>query len=169
VKTEKGEALDFVQEKKEDDADFGVDLATPLKKDESATIMITYSGKNIVINEDNGRYYPTAREDWFPNSRQGLGDYATYHMLFHVPKGLQLVATGTKVSEKTEGKITTTVWKTDVPLPAVGCLRYFRHERGKGGRQNGQQFDYRHLRQHFFGERRGYDQCSINAFRAGSG
>ena len=138
VETEKGEALDFVQEKKEDDADFGVVLATPLKKDESATVMITYSGKNIVINEDNGRYYPTAREDWFPNSRQGLGDYATYHMLFHVPKGLQLVATGTKVSEKTEGKITTTVWKTDVPLPVVGfALGIFDTKEAKVGGKTG--------------------------------
>jgi len=51
---------------------------------------------------------------------QGLGDYATYHMLFHVPKGLQLIATGTKVNENTDGKITTSEWKTDVPLPVVG-------------------------------------------------
>ena len=41
-------------------------------------------------------------------------------MTFHVPKGLQLIATGTKVSESTEDKITTTEWKTDVPLPVVG-------------------------------------------------
>jgi hypothetical protein len=120
VETEKGEALDFVQEKKQDDADFGVVLAAPLKKDETATVKITYGGKDIVIHESNDSYYPTAREDWFPNSRQGFGDYARYHMLFHVPKGLQLIATGTKVSEKTEGKITTTEWKTDVPLPVVG-------------------------------------------------
>ena len=120
VENGKGESLDFVQEKKEDDPDFGVVLAAPLKKGETATLKITYGGKNIVINEDNGSYYPTAREDWFPNSGQGFGDYATYHMLFHVPKDLQLIATGTKVSEKTEGKITTTEWKTDVPLPVVG-------------------------------------------------
>jgi hypothetical protein len=49
-----------------------------------------------------------------------MGDYATYHMLFHISKGLQLVATGTKISEKTDGKITTTEWKTDVPLAMVG-------------------------------------------------
>ena len=41
-------------------------------------------------------------------------------MLFHVPKGLQLIATGTKVSDKTDGKVTTTEWKTDVPLAVVG-------------------------------------------------
>ena len=69
-------------------------LAAPLKKGETATVKITYSGKEVVFNMGQGNYYPTAREDWYPNSSQGLGDYATYRMLFHVPKGLQLVATG---------------------------------------------------------------------------
>lgn len=41
-------------------------------------------------------------------------------MAFHVPKGLELIATGTKVGESTDGKITTTEWKTDVPLSVVG-------------------------------------------------
>jgi aminopeptidase N len=41
-------------------------------------------------------------------------------MLFHVPKGLEVIATGTKQSEKTDGKTTTTEWKTEVPLAVVG-------------------------------------------------
>ena len=41
-------------------------------------------------------------------------------MTFHVPKGLQLIATGTKETDRTDGKITTTEWKTDVPLAVVG-------------------------------------------------
>jgi len=120
AETEKGEPLDFVQEKKEEDADFGVVLASPLKKGDSVTLRLTYSGKDVVIDEGNANYYPVARENWYPNSASGMGDYATYHMLFHISKGLQLVATGTKISEKTDGKITTTEWKTDVPLAMVG-------------------------------------------------
>ncbi len=122
VETEKGEALDFVQEKKDEDADFGVVLAAPLKKGESTTIRIAYAGKDVVKNEGGMNYYPVrnARESWYPNASVGFGDYASYHMLFHVPKGLQLIATGTKISEKTEDKITTSEWKTDVPLPVVG-------------------------------------------------
>jgi hypothetical protein len=115
-----GEALDFVQEKKDEDPDFGVVLAQPLKKGETATLKITYAGKDVVINEGAGNYYPIAREDWYPNSGQGFGDYATYRMLFHIPKGLQLIATGTKVSESTDGGITTSEWKTEVPLPVAG-------------------------------------------------
>jgi hypothetical protein len=120
VTTDTGEALDFVQEKKEDDAEFGVVLSRPLKKGETATIKITYGGKDVVINEGQGNYYPVAREDWFPNAGQGFGNYATYSLTFHVPKGLELIGTGTKTSEESTGKVTTTTWKTDVPLPVVG-------------------------------------------------
>jgi hypothetical protein len=120
VETEKGESLDFVQEDKSEDSDFGVVLATPLKKGETATVKITYGGKDVVFNEGHGNYYPTARENWYPNSSQGLGDYANYRMLFHVPKGLQLIATGTKVSESINGGIATSEWKTEAPLAVVG-------------------------------------------------
>ena len=120
VDTKEGASLDFVQEKKDQDADFGVVLAKPLKKSESTTLRITYAGKKVVMDEGNANYHPIARQSWYPNASQGLGDYTTYHMLFHVPKGLQLIATGTKVSESTKGKITTTEWKTDVPLAVVG-------------------------------------------------
>jgi len=116
----KGEPLDFVQEKKEDDPDFGVVLAKALTKGESVTLRITYGGKDVVMDEGGANYYPVARESWYPNASSGLGNYATYNMLFHVPKGLELLATGTKVSESTDGKVTTTEWKTDVPLAVVG-------------------------------------------------
>ncbi len=113
-------ALDWVQENKDLDPDFGVILGAPLKKGETTTIKIAYGGKDVVLNEGGNNYYPVAREDWFPNSSQGFGDYSTYHMFFHVPKGLQLIATGTLVNQSNEGKITTTEWKTETPLPVVG-------------------------------------------------
>jgi hypothetical protein len=120
VETDKGEPLDYVQEKKGEDAAFGVVLAKPLRMGESATIRVTYGGKDVVQNEGGSNYYPIARQSWYPNSAHGLGDYATYHMLFHVPRGLNLIATGTKVREINEGKMTISEWKTDVPLAVVG-------------------------------------------------
>jgi hypothetical protein len=128
----KGESLDFVQERKEYDPDFGVVLAKPMNKGESVTLRITYGGKDVVMNEGGANYYPVARESWYPNASSGLGNYATYHMLFHVPKGLELLATGTKVSESTDGKTATTEWKTDVPLAVVGFnLGKFTMKEGK--------------------------------------
>jgi hypothetical protein len=120
VETDKGEPLDFVQEKKEEDPDFGVVLAQPLKKGEIAKLKITYGGKDVVFNEGGGNYYPYAREDWFPSDSEDLGDSATFHMFFHVPKGLQLIATGTKVRESTDGNITTTEWNADTSVSVVG-------------------------------------------------
>ncbi|MGP8250979.1 MAG: M1 family metallopeptidase [Terracidiphilus sp.] len=120
VETDKGDALDFVQEEKDQDPDFGVVLGAPLKKGDTAKVRITYGGKNVVMNMGNGNYYPVARENWYPSSNQGLGDYDVYQMKFHVPKGLQLIATGTKMNESNEGKYTTTEWKTETPLPVVG-------------------------------------------------
>jgi hypothetical protein len=120
VEDEAGHPLDFVQEKKDEDSDFAVVLPRALTKGESATVRIAYGGKDVVENEGNANYYPVARETWYPNAARGLGDYATYEMTFHVPKGLELIATGTKTGESTDGKITTSTWKTDVPLPVVG-------------------------------------------------
>jgi hypothetical protein len=120
VETDKGVPLDFVQEKKEEDADFGVMLPAPLKKGDSITVRVAYGGKDVVANEGGANYYPVGRESWYPNAARGLGDYATYHMTFHVPKGLDLIATGTKVRESTDGKVTSTEWQTDVPLAVVG-------------------------------------------------
>ena len=120
VQTAQGVPLDYVQEKKEDDPDFGVVLPHPLKNAETISLKIAYAGKEVVQNEGNANYYPIAREDWYPNAAQGLGNYASYHMVFHVPKGLDLIATGSKVNESTDGKVTTSEWKTDVPLPVAG-------------------------------------------------
>ena len=109
-----------MQEDKTLDPDLGIILAAPLKKGETTTFKITYGGRDVVFNEGGNNYYPVAREDWYPNSSQGLGDYSTYHMLFHVPKGLELIATGTRISQTNEGKLTISEWKTETPLPVVG-------------------------------------------------
>jgi hypothetical protein len=120
AETMTGEQLDFVQERKEDDPDVGVILAKPIEKGETTTIRLAYSGKDVVMNEGGANYYPIARESWYPNAASGLGNYASYKMVFHVPKGLELIATGTRINESSDGKVTTTEWKTDVPLAVVG-------------------------------------------------
>ena len=120
IEGEHGEVLDFIQERKEDDPDFGLVLAKPLNKGEAATFTITYGGKDAVRDAGNDNYDPIARETWFPNGGSGLGSYATYKMLFHAPKNLKLIATGTMMSDTVEGKMRTTAWETKMPLPVVG-------------------------------------------------
>ena len=113
-----GDPLSFIQEGVEDDADFAVVLPKELKKGESYTITTKYGGKDAISNEDNGNYYPIARENWYP--ALGFGSYSQYEMTFHVPKGLRMVATGKQISSVDEGKETITQWKSEVPLAVAG-------------------------------------------------
>jgi aminopeptidase N len=113
-----GQALDFIQEDKDDDAQFSVILPHALAKGEAFTIRASYSGKDAVTNEGNGSYYPVARSTWYPNTR--FGDYATYDLRFAIPKHLKMVATGARLSDVIEGDKNLTVWKSEAPQAVAG-------------------------------------------------
>lgn len=121
VVDEKQQPLSFIQEDKNDDADFSVILLRPLSLGEKYTLTTTYAGKDVVINEGSGNYYPTAREDWYPNNAAaGLGRYTSYDMTFRIPKGMKIAATGMLVSDKEDGGQNVTVWKSVVPETVAG-------------------------------------------------
>jgi hypothetical protein len=72
--TANGQPVSFIQEDKNDDADFAVILPKALAAGEKIAITTTYEGKDAVKNEGNGNYYPVARENWYPNGpRSSLG------------------------------------------------------------------------------------------------
>ena len=121
VTGDNGQALSFVQEDKKQDADFSVVLPKALSAGEKYTVVTTYSGKEAVSNEGGGNYFPVARQNWYPNnSGLSLGEYTAYDMAFHIPKGMKIAATGTLVSEATEGNQSNTVWKSEVPQTVAG-------------------------------------------------
>lgn len=121
VALEGGQPLSFIQEDKNDDADFSVILPKPLSAGEKATIVTTYAGKGAVANSGGGNYYPIARENWYPNEiGNALSDYTSFDMTFHIPKGMKIAATGTPVSDKQEGKEDISVWKSEVPQTLAG-------------------------------------------------
>src|SRR5262249_9546205 len=125
-----GEPLSFIQESKDEDADFAVVLPRELKKGEEYTITTKYGGKDAISNEGGGNYYPISRETWYPS--QGFGAYATYDMTFRIPKRMTMVATGRLVSKADEGDETVTVWTTDVPQAVAGFnFGNFKREEGK--------------------------------------
>lgn len=115
-----GTALAFVQESKDEDADFWIVLPRPLKKGESFTVRTVYKGKDAVSAEGNDNFYPVARSNWYPNSTTGLKDYATYDLTFAVHKRMQLVATGDFVEEKVEGDRMVSRWKSEHPSSVAG-------------------------------------------------
>ena len=119
--TADGQPLSFIQEDKNDDADFAVILPRPLAPGEKISVTTVYSGKEAVINEGSGNYFPIARHDWYPNSvGSAFGEYASYDMTFRIPKGMKIAATGALVSESTDGGQNVTVWKSETPQTVAG-------------------------------------------------
>jgi Peptidase family M1 domain len=124
------DTLSFIQEDKDEDADFAVILPRELKKGDTYTITTHYSGKDAIRNEGNGNYYPVSRSTWYPN--QGFGIYCQYDMTFRVPKGLTMVATGKMLKSIDEGNETISEWTSEIPLAVAGFnFGKFKREEGK--------------------------------------
>jgi len=121
VVDEKQQPLSFIQEDKNDDADFWVVLPHPLGLGEKYTITTAYDGKDAVKNEGGGNYYPVTREDWYPNTiAGGIGQYTAYDMTFRIPKGMKMAATGVLVSDSNDGGQDVSVWKSAAPQTVAG-------------------------------------------------
>ena len=124
VTGEKGEQLFFIQEDKNQDANFSVILPKALARGDTYTVTTTYDGKEAVINEGGGNYYPVARENWYPNNaNSSLGEYTAYDMIFRVPKGMKIAATGQLISEKVDSGDSLSVWRSTPPRAAVARPR----------------------------------------------
>ena len=123
VYSENGAPLDFVQEAKDNDPDFAVILPAAAKAGDTVRVLTVYSGKDALRSDGNQTYYlmPGARDSWYPSGESQLGDFAKFHMTFHLPKDLQIVATGKQVSLAPEaGGMVKAVWETDAPIPVAG-------------------------------------------------
>ena len=133
VKSEDGQSLPFIQEEKNEDADFAIILPKALSAGERFTVITEYEGKEAVTNEGGGNYFPVARMNWYPNNPGGrFGEYVTYDMTFRIPKGMQIAATGVRISDKNEGGEDVTVWKSETPQTVAGfSFGKFRIEEAK--------------------------------------
>jgi hypothetical protein len=128
-----GETLNFIQEDKAEDPQFWVVMQRPLAKGEQCALTVKYAGKDAVSAEGAGNYFPVARMDWYPNSVAGdFGEYSNYDMTFRIPKGMTIAATGTRISETTEGSHDVTVWKSEMPITVAGFnFGQFKKDDGK--------------------------------------
>jgi hypothetical protein len=119
--TADGQPLSFIQEDKNDDADFAVILPKPLAAGEKVSVTTTYSGKEAVANTGGGNYFPVARDNWYPNNTNAaFGEYASYDMTFRIPKGMKIAATGALLSESNDGNQNVSVWKSETPQTVAG-------------------------------------------------
>jgi hypothetical protein len=133
VKSQDGQPLAFIQEDKNDDADFSIVLPKALAAGEHYTVTTEYEGKEAVVNEGAGNYFPVARMNWYPNNPGGsFGEYVSYDMTFRIPKGMQIAATGVRVSDSNEGGQNVTTWKSEAPQTVAGfSYGRFKIEEGK--------------------------------------
>src|SRR5271169_4595928 len=113
-----GQPLSFIQEDKDKDPDFAIVLPRNLAAGDKLVIRTVYGGPDAVKNEGQGNYYPVARSTWYPNT--AFEDYATYTMRFSIPKGMQMAATGARLSDVTEGDRNITTWKSEAPQTVAG-------------------------------------------------
>lgn len=117
-----GHALEFIQEDRDEDAQFAVILPKALAAGEEFTVKTTYEGPDAVKNEGGGNYYPVARENWYPASGD-FGDMATFEMRLSIPKGLTMSASANKVSDENEGGKNVTEWKSKGEQ-TVACFEF---------------------------------------------
>jgi Peptidase family M1 domain len=123
VYSESGAPLEFVQEAKEYDPAFAVILPEAARAGQILRLLTVYSGKDALRSDGNDTYYlmPGARESWYPSGQSQMGDFANFHMTFHLPKQLQIIATGKQVSLTPEGGgLMKAVWETGAPIPVAG-------------------------------------------------
>ena len=122
VYSETGAPLDFIQEDKKRDPDFAVELPQGASAGKPMRLLIKYSGPDAVAREGDGVYdlVHAARTSWYPAGHEVSGDFANYRLTFHLPKGLQAVATGDQVAHDRDGNIERFVWQTSAPIPVAG-------------------------------------------------
>jgi hypothetical protein len=119
--TANGQALAFVQEDKNADSQFAVILPKPLNKGQKMVITTSYSGKDAVINDGSGNYFPVARENWYPNDpNAAFGEYSAYDLTFKIPKDMKIAATGVRLSDTVEGGQSISTWKSEADQTVAG-------------------------------------------------
>ena len=128
VRDEAGKDLTFVQENKDEDADFGVILPAPLEAGKTFKLNFEYSGGDALIDMGGGNYFvnPGARLTWYPNNEgTAFGDRATFNVTFRYPKGKTLIGTGASMAPETaDGNLMVGKWSSGETALAVAGFNY---------------------------------------------
>lgn len=126
VQDESGNELKFVQENKDEDADFAVILPSSSQIGKNITLSIEYEGDKAIRGAGSGNFILIPRSSWYPNNGGGqFGDRATFEISFRYPKTYTLVGVGNIVGEeKIEGDTKTVTWTSGATDLAVAGFNY---------------------------------------------
>ncbi|HEV7699150.1 MAG TPA: M1 family aminopeptidase [Pyrinomonadaceae bacterium] len=126
VTDESGNAVPFVQEKKEEDADFGVILAEGKTPGTPFKLKITYEGNEALREAGSGNFILIPRSTWYPNNPEtAFGDRASFDLTFHYPKKNVMVGVGDRIGDDAiNGDTKTSKWSSGSVELAVAGFNY---------------------------------------------
>lgn len=132
VQDEKGNDLNFIQERKEEDADFAVIVPTALEADKPYKINVQYAGSEALRDSGNGNFILIPRSTWYPGNAnvQFAEDRAIFNMTFRYPKANLFVGTGAPDGpEVKEGDQLVAKWTSGTTELAVAGFNYGRFKK----------------------------------------
>jgi len=127
-----GTDLSFIQEDKNEDADFGVIMSKPLDAGQTYTISIQYDGNEALRDSGGGNFILVPRSTWYPGNANTLfaEDRAIFEMTFRYPKNYTFVGTGSPTGPDTkEGDLSVAKWSSGQTELAVAGFNYGRFKK----------------------------------------
>jgi hypothetical protein len=110
-------------------------LAEPTSFD-PVTLEFHYAGKHVVSNVGDGNFFCESF-GWYPAVDNFFATRSYFDLTFHSPKQFELVATGDKTGQSTDGNWLVTTWKTDPAISAAGfAFGDYKIEEQKTGNTN---------------------------------
>ncbi|HVI71779.1 MAG TPA: M1 family aminopeptidase, partial [Pyrinomonadaceae bacterium] len=132
VQDAEGNDLGFIQEDKDEDADFGVILAKPLEAGQTFQLTVQYEGSDAIRDSGGGNFILIPRSTWYPGNANTLfaEDRATFDMTFRFPKNAMFVGTGApSAPDSREGDLTVAKWSSGQTELAVAGFNYGRFKK----------------------------------------
>ncbi len=127
-----GNELNFIQEDKNEDSDFGVILAKPLEPGKTYQLVVQYDGDGALRDSGGGNFILIPRSTWYPGNANVLfaEDRALFEMTFRYPKNYTFVGTGAPVAPDTrEGDLAVAKWSSGQTELAVAGFNYGRFKK----------------------------------------
>ena len=132
VQDAEGTNLNFIQESKDEDSDFGAILAKPLEVGQTTHLTISYDGDGALRDSGGGNFILIPRSTWYPGNANTLfaEDRAIFNMTFRYPKQYTFVGTGAPVEPDTkDGDLSVAKWSSGKTELAVAGFNYGRFKR----------------------------------------
>ena len=131
VQDEQGKDLNFIQERKDEDADFGVILPQALEAGKTYKLTVKYDGEGALRDSGGGNFILLPRSTWYPNNAgTQFGDRAIFDMTFRYPKGHLFVGTGAPVGPETKDEdMIVAKWSSGQTELAVAGFNYGRFKK----------------------------------------